>query len=115
MRCRSCRWTRIGISVAKIAAGQYDGYLSAYAEAVRAYRHPVILSFGHEMNGSWYSWGYRQDVPGDVRGRLAAHRHAVPCAGSPERDLAVDGQHHQQHASTAGSLRRPRGGPAART
>ncbi len=52
-----------GISVAKIAAGQYDGYLSAYAEAVRAYRHPVILSFGHEMNGSWYSWGYQRRRP----------------------------------------------------
>jgi len=25
---------------------------------VKAYRHPVILSFGHEMNGSWSRWGY---------------------------------------------------------
>ncbi len=41
-----------GISIAAIASGRYDGYLSAYAEAVRAYRHPVILSFGHEMNGT---------------------------------------------------------------
>ena len=41
------------ISLAKIAAGQYDGYLSEYAEAVRAYGHPVIMSFGHEMNGNW--------------------------------------------------------------
>jgi mannan endo-1,4-beta-mannosidase len=49
----------VGVSVAAIAEGQYDGYLSSYAEAVRAYRHPVILSFGHEMNGSWYPWGYR--------------------------------------------------------
>ncbi len=52
-----------GISLAAIASGQYDGYLSAYAEAVRAYRYPVILSFGHEMNGSWYSWGYRHTSP----------------------------------------------------
>jgi mannan endo-1,4-beta-mannosidase len=47
---------RKDISVSKIASGQYDGYLSAYAEAVKAYRHPVILSFGHEMNGDWYPW-----------------------------------------------------------
>jgi beta-mannanase len=46
------------ISLSAIAAGRYDGYLTSYAEAVRAYRYPVIVSFGHEMNGSWSSWGY---------------------------------------------------------
>jgi mannan endo-1,4-beta-mannosidase len=51
------------VSLAAIAAGRYDGYLSSYAEAVRAYRHPVILSFGHEMNGNWYSWGYQHTKP----------------------------------------------------
>jgi hypothetical protein len=62
------------ISVAGIAAGRYDGYLSAYAETVRAYRHPVIVSFGHEMNGSWYSWGYRHTSPATF---VAAWRHIV--------------------------------------
>ena len=63
-----------GISIAGIASGRYDGYLSAYAEAVRAYRHPVILSFGHEMNGYWYSWGYRKTSPAAF---VAAWRHIV--------------------------------------
>ena len=63
-----------GISVAGIAAGRYDGYLTAYAEAVRAYRHPVIVSFGHEMNGTWYSWGYRHTSPATF---VAAWRHIV--------------------------------------
>jgi glycosyl hydrolase family 26 len=63
-----------GISVAAIASGRYDGYLSAYAEAVRNYRHPVILSFGHEMNGNWYSWGYRKTSPTVF---VAAWRHIV--------------------------------------
>jgi mannan endo-1,4-beta-mannosidase len=62
------------ISLAAIASGQYDGYLSAYAEAVRAYQHPVILSFGHEMNGSWYSWGYQHTSPQVF---VAAWRHVV--------------------------------------
>lgn len=62
------------ISVAGIASGRYDGYLSAYAEAVRTYRHPVILSFGHEMNGTWYSWGYRNTSPAVF---VAAWRHIV--------------------------------------
>jgi hypothetical protein len=63
-----------GVSVAAIAAGKYDGYLSSYAEAVRAYGHPVIISFGHEMNGSWYSWGYRHTSPAAF---VAAWRHVV--------------------------------------
>ena len=61
-------------AVTGIASGRYDGYLSAYAEAVRAYRHPVILSFGHEMNGSWSSWGYRHTSPAAF---VAAWRHIV--------------------------------------
>lgn len=63
-----------GVSVAAVAAGRYDGYLSAYAEAVRAYRHPVIMSFGHEMNGTWYSWGYQKTDPATF---VAAWRHVV--------------------------------------
>ena len=63
-----------GISLASIASGQYDGYLSDYAEAVRAYRHPVILSFGHEMNGSWYSWSPPKTSPATF---VAAWRHIV--------------------------------------
>ena len=62
------------ISIAAIAAGQYDNYLTAYAKAVRAYRHPVILSFGHEMNGYWYSWGYTHTSPAVF---VAAWRHIV--------------------------------------
>jgi hypothetical protein len=61
-------------SVAAIAAGHYDNYLNAYAKAVRAYHHPVILSFGHEMNGYWYSWGYRHTSPAVF---VAAWRHIV--------------------------------------
>lgn len=63
-----------GISLAAIASGQYDDYLKAYADAVRAYNHPVIFSFGHEMNGGWYSWGYRHTPP---RVFVAAWRHIV--------------------------------------
>jgi Glycosyl hydrolase family 26 len=62
------------VSVAAIASGRYDGYLSSYAEAVRAYRHPVILSFGHEMNGTWYSWGAGHSSP---EAFVAAWRHIV--------------------------------------
>jgi cellulose synthase (UDP-forming) len=61
------------ISCAKIAAGGYDSYLTAYADAVRAFRHPVIIAFGHEVNGNWYSWGEKTPA----RDYVAAWRHIV--------------------------------------
>ena len=70
------------ISLAAIASGHYDAYLTSYAEAVRSFHHPVILCFGHEMNGDWYSWGYRHTSP---RVFVAAWRHVVTVF----RDLAV--------------------------
>ena len=63
-----------GANLAAIAAGQYDSYLSTFAHAIRAYHHPVILSFGHEMNGYWYSWGYTHTSPVVF---VAAWRHIV--------------------------------------
>jgi hypothetical protein len=62
------------VSLRKIAAGKYDDYLSTYASAVRKFRHPVILSFGHEMNASWYSWGHKHTSPAVF---VAAWRHVV--------------------------------------
>jgi acyl-CoA hydrolase len=63
-----------GISIAAIAAGSYDSYLTAYAKAVRSYRRPVVVGFGHEMNGYWYSWGYK-NTPSTVF--VSAWRHIV--------------------------------------
>jgi len=63
-----------GISLGAIASGHYDTYLSTYAEAVRKYHRPVIVGFGHEMNGDWYSWGYRHTSPAIF---VAAWRHIV--------------------------------------
>ena len=45
-------------SVAAIAAGDYDVYLQLYADSVKDYGHQVVIGFGHEMNATWYSWGY---------------------------------------------------------
>lgn len=51
------------VSLAGIAAGRDDRYLRAYAAAVRSYRDPVVIGFAHEMNGSWYPWGYGHTSP----------------------------------------------------
>jgi mannan endo-1,4-beta-mannosidase len=62
------------VSLTSIASGQYDPYLRSYAAAVRAFGGRVIISFGHEMNGHWYSWGYRHT---SAAAFVAAWRHIV--------------------------------------
>ena len=62
------------VTLASIAAGGSDAYLRSYADAVIAFGHPVILSFGHEMNGTWYSWGDGHTSPATF---VAAWRHVV--------------------------------------
>jgi mannan endo-1,4-beta-mannosidase len=62
------------VSLISIASGQYDAYLRSYAAAVKAFGAKVVLSFGHEMNGNWYSWGNRHSSP---KAFVAAWRHIV--------------------------------------
>jgi mannan endo-1,4-beta-mannosidase len=64
----------LNVSLASIASGRYDGYLRSYALAVKAFGARVILSFGHEMNGHWYSWGNRHTAATVF---VAAWRHIV--------------------------------------
>ena len=63
-----------GVSLRSIADGRHDRYLKTYARQVRAYGHPVVLSFAAEMNGDWYAWGYRHTPS---RLFVAAWRHVV--------------------------------------
>ncbi|HTU75708.1 MAG TPA: glycosyl hydrolase [Trebonia sp.] len=60
--------------LAGFVAGTYDGWLRSYARAVVAYKKPVILGFGPEMNGTWSSWGYKHVQPAVY---VAAWRHVV--------------------------------------
>jgi mannan endo-1,4-beta-mannosidase len=62
------------VSLMSIASGQYDAYLRSYAAAVKAFGAKVVLSFGHEMNGNWYSWGNQHSSP---KAFVAAWRHIV--------------------------------------
>jgi mannan endo-1,4-beta-mannosidase len=66
--------TDTSVSLANIATGRYDDYFRSFAEAVKAFRTRIVISFGHEMNGNWYSWGYRH-TPAKVF--VAAWRHIV--------------------------------------
>jgi Glycosyl hydrolase family 26 len=68
------QWDPTDASVAGIAAGDYDSYLRSYADSVRDFGRPVVIGFGHEMNATWYSWGYGHVPP---RVFVAAWRHIV--------------------------------------
>ena len=61
-------------SCAAIAAGEQDAYLQSYAQSVKAFGQPVIISFGHEMNGNWYPWGWTHTQPAVF---VQAWRHVV--------------------------------------
>lgn len=62
------------ISLTAISDGSRDTYLRAYADQVRIFHAPVILSFGHEMNGNWYPWGWTH---APAAAFVAAWRHIV--------------------------------------
>jgi hypothetical protein len=68
------QWDPTDASVAAIAAGDYDSYLRSFADSVRGFGKPVVIGFGHEMNATWYTWGYGQVPP---RTFVAAWRHVV--------------------------------------
>ena len=62
------------VSLARIAAGDHDRFIRAWARDVAAYRDPVMIRLMHEMNGDWYPWGVTTNgnTPADY---IAAWRH----------------------------------------
>ena len=63
-----------GADVRAIASGAYDSYLRSFAASVRDFGHAVVIGFGHEMNATWYSWGYHHLPAATFR---TAWRHIV--------------------------------------
>jgi hypothetical protein len=49
--------------LAGVAAGKYDDRLRNLAADAKAYGKPLILGFAPEMNGPWYTWGYKHVTP----------------------------------------------------
>jgi hypothetical protein len=52
-----------GVSLTGIADGREDAYLKKFAAAERSLGLPILLSFGPEANGNWYSWGAHHITP----------------------------------------------------
>jgi len=68
---------RPGMSMAQVAAGDDDAYLSSLIQAVQEFGHPVILSFGPEANGNWYQYGWTNTAPAQYQ---AAWSHVMSLA-----------------------------------
>jgi beta-mannanase len=49
--------------IANVTNGSYDAYLTTFANSVKAFGHPVLLTYDHEMNGDWYPWGDTEVTP----------------------------------------------------
>ncbi len=48
-------------NLASIAKGGANNYIVRFADQIKNFGLPVVLSLGHEMNGNWYPWGWRHD------------------------------------------------------
>jgi len=49
-----------------IPTGMYDFYIDKWAGEAKAFRHPILLRFGHEMNDPYrYPWGPHLNAPED--------------------------------------------------
>ncbi len=76
-----------------IIAGDFDADLHAWFASAREYASPLIMEFGTEVNGNWFSWngewngggetgGYGDDAYPDGPERFRdAYRHIVDIAG----------------------------------
>ncbi len=49
-------WQPPGEVIPQILNASQDGYITEYAKAAKAYRHPVYIRFAAEMNGNWNSY-----------------------------------------------------------
>jgi hypothetical protein len=66
--------TDSAFTLADVAKGDFDAYLTAWAQAAKAWGQPFFLRFDWEMNGDWFIWGdaTNSNTPAEY---VAAWRH----------------------------------------
>ncbi|GAA2239156.1 hypothetical protein GCM10010430_20430 [Kitasatospora cystarginea] len=65
-------WVPEQAPLARITSGGEDAYLTRFAQQVRSYRGPLVISFAPEMNGGWTAWGPGHATAADF---VSAWRH----------------------------------------
>ena len=63
-----------------ILSGQWDSYIDAWADGARAYGKPLLVTWGLEMNGTWFPWSGCYYGGGKIIG----HREGHPLHAGPE-------------------------------
>lgn len=63
-----------GIPLSSISGGNEDAVLKSLGELIKAFDHPVIVRFAHEMNGNWYPWSGLKNGK-SARAYIKAYRH----------------------------------------
>lgn len=102
------QWNPVHSHLSAIADGKYDDYLRAFAAAVRNFDCPLMLSFAHEMNRPWFSWGSRRQ-PAAAFVAAWQHIHGIFAAAGASNVIWV---WNPNVGSSAASLRRWWPGPA---
>lgn len=62
------------VAMQAIIDGKYDKYIDSYATQIKDFGHGVVLSFGHEMNGTWSTWSEPFTTPKKF---IQAWRHII--------------------------------------
>jgi hypothetical protein len=66
-------------SLDKIIAGEFDGDLRAWARDAKAFGSPILIEWGTEPNGDWFSWNGKWNGGAEIGPKryIAAYRHIV--------------------------------------
>jgi hypothetical protein len=74
--------------LSRVINGGEDAQTAAWADAVREYRHPIMIRLMAEMNGSWEAWstGVNGNKPGEY---VQAWRHIVDIFRARDADNAI--------------------------
>ena len=61
----------------QISSGKYDSYITQFAKDAAAYHYPFVLRILHEMDGTWYPWGYKVNGNTNLADFVTSYKHIV--------------------------------------
>jgi mannan endo-1,4-beta-mannosidase len=61
----------------QINSGRYDAYITQFAKDAAAYHYPFIVRVLHEMDGTWYPWGFSVNGNTNIQDFVNAFKHIV--------------------------------------
>jgi hypothetical protein len=69
-------WLNVADTLEAISRGDFDSYITSFAQGAKDWGKPVFLRFAHEMNGTWYPWdGYNNGGNSGIAKYISAWKH----------------------------------------